>query len=159
MCILKLSMSTSDRIRLFHLPQCFTLWFPKEWVNEASNQPQSPQSAGRNPSFQDGGLNHSLRFAEARRLDGEGRLEGCLPHSTKSLIRESILLPYTVPKMSGQVEKPSCSTVKGTVEWTNEHLPIWSALSVYYWQSGDFKQQVLIQQFLWQHCRMASLLA
>jgi len=64
------------------------------------------------------------------------------------LVYTSILwlsLPLTkstcIIEEAGQVEKPSCSAVKGTVEWTNKHLlaqPIWSALSVYYF----------IQQFL-----------
>ena len=54
----------------------------KEWRDEASNQPQSPQSMGRDPSLQDGGLIHSPRSAEAGRLASKGGLEGCIPNGT-----------------------------------------------------------------------------
>jgi len=77
--------------------------------------------------------------------------------------RESILLPYTVSKISPAIRegKPSCSAVKGTVEWTNKHQlaqPIWSALSVYYFiQTGWVSRSWLVHSTV--PLMMASLLA
>jgi len=47
------------------------------------------------------------------------------------IVKESALLPYTESKRIYQVEKPSCSAVEGTAEWTYKHLlaqPVWIAL-------------------------------
>ena len=56
----------------------------EERENEASNKPESLKSVGGNPSLQDGRPAHSPRPAEARRLAGKGRPEGCLPHYTNT---------------------------------------------------------------------------
>ena len=56
----------------------------KEWPNEASDQPEVPQSVGRSPTLQNGGHCDPERSSEAGRLDGEGRSERCLLHHPNS---------------------------------------------------------------------------
>ena len=65
-------------------------------------------------------------------------------------------------KWARQVEKPSCSAFKGSVEWSNKHLLAQTVWSVQAW--FEVKQSELggvyyfIQHCLWKHYRMASLL-
>ena len=51
------------------------------WGSEASNKSEGPQPICEGGTFQDGGPSSPSRSPPARRLDGQDRLEGCIPTS------------------------------------------------------------------------------
>ena len=81
----------SNRVLLCPLPGP-----QEEWANEASDQPQSPQSMGRDTPLQDGRSLLSPRPVETGRLVGKGGSKGCLPDGSNTS------RPPTLPPLHGR---------------------------------------------------------
>ena len=77
----------------------------EEWSDAASDQSETIEQLGGNPTFQNGGYSDSQRPAKNRQLDGEDRLEGCLLHNSHSqsspavpqILGSRSLLPIHLP--------------------------------------------------------------